>query len=394
MKIAGIICEYNPFHKGHSYQIENLKKKGYTHIVCVISPNFVQRGDIAIFEKRTRTALAILGGADLVIELPTPYAVSSAGQFSFGGVYLLNALGCVNSISFGAENDNKELFLKTAKLLEEASNSQIVKENLKKGLSYQNAVSEYLKEKGEINSFKFLKGSNNLLGVDYIKQLARLNSKMDIEIIKRQGETHDNPNLETSFPSASALRKLILEKGIDKTIKFLPNEAQNIIKDEVPSNIKNLEQAIMYRLKTLTPTQLTKYSDVNEGLEYRFKKALKECSTVEEVIDFVKSKRYTHSRIRRIVINALLDIPLELSKTTPPYIRILGFNEKGREVIKIAKETATLPISYKLKELSMISEKAKIFAETEAMATDIFYLSKEKSLPKGAEYQLKTVITK
>ena len=394
MKIAGIISEYNPFHKGHSYQIEELRKKCYTHIVCVMSPNFVQRGDVAIFEKRTRAALALEGGADLVIELPTPYALSSAGQFSFGGVSLLNSLGCIDAIAFGAESDDQDLFLKTASLLEEGKNSEIVKSKLKNGLSYQTAISEFLKEKGENDSYQLLKGANNLLGVEYIKQLVSLDSRLNIEIIKRQGEGHDNQNLKTTFPSASAIRKLFLNGEIDKAFDFLPSFSKFIINSEEPSDLNSLEQALMFRLKTIPTEQLTKYPDVNEGLEFRFEKALKKSLTVDEVIDFVKSKRYTLSRIRRIVINCLLDIPSECSKTFPPYIRILGFNEKGMEVVKLAKSTSTLPVSYKLKELSNTCEKAKKFADIEERATDVYLLSKKKQMPKGAEYKLRTIISK
>ena len=359
-----------------------------------MSPNFVQRGDIAIYEKRKRANLALLNGADLVLELPTPYALSSSGQFSYGAVAILSALGCVNSLCFGGEKDDKPLFLETANCLENIKTSPSLKLYLDQGLSYQNAVMKCLKENYKKESYELLQGANNLLGVDYIRQIKALNSKMDIEIIKREGELHDGNELSLSFQSGSAIRNVIKSSCLENALNFMPKNAKEILENEKPSFIEGLEQVIMFRLKTMETKDFLRCADVSEGLEYRFEKAIRENSSSTDIINFVKSKRYTHSRIRRIVLNSLLDIDKSLAKKHPPYIRILGFNEKGAEIIRLAKKSSNLPISHNLKKLSEVSEDARDLARLEAKATDVFYLCNNAPMPKGIEYKAKPIILK
>ena len=388
MKIAGIVCEYNPFHKGHQYQTQKLRQLGYTHIVGIMSPNFVQRGDIAIFEKRKRATAALLSGLDLVIELPTPYAVSSAGQFAFGGVNILKNMGCIDAISFGGESDNKQNFFEIANLLIDKNVNNKIKEILTSGVSYQTAVTKAIGFENE----SFLKSPNNLLGTEYVKQMLLQNANFDVEVIKREGADHLETDIKDGFSSASAIRKQILDGNFELCKSSLTESGYNVFKDLKPAFIKELEQAILYKLRSLEKDDFSKYADVSEGLDNRFLKAIKEKVSTEEIIDFVKSKRYTHSRIRRIVINILIDIPKDLSKQNVPYVRILGCNKKGGEVIKVMKKTAILPVSHSLAKLSKLNDTCKLFATIEERATDIYSLCQTPIWGSGEEYKINSVI--
>ncbi|MEG1447878.1 MAG: nucleotidyltransferase family protein [Oscillospiraceae bacterium] len=391
MKIAGIICEYNPFHKGHQYQIQKLRQKGYTHIVGIMSPNFVQRGDIAIFEKRQRAYAALLGGLDLVIELPTPYAVSSAGQFAFGGVNILKNMGCIDAISFGSESDEDGMFFDVAKMLVEKQINSKIKTFLSDGVSYQTAVTMAVGENNNHDYTSFLQSPNNLLGTEYVKQMITQNAEFDVEIIKRQGSNHLDDKIKEGFSSATAIRNEILNSNISRCKNSLTEDGYEIFSLLKPSHIGELEQAMLYRLRSLEKDDFRRFADVSEGLDNRFQKALREENSVVGIMNFVKSKRYAYSRIRRIIINILLDIPKEYAKINAPYIRVLGCNKNGNEVIKLMKKTAVLPVSHSLAKLAKEGEYCRKFSEVEERATDIFSLCQKPIWCKGEEYKINSI---
>ncbi len=363
MKFLGIISEYNPFHNGHKYQIEQARlKTGADYVVIVMSGSFVQRGTAAICDKWTRAKMALLGGADLIIELPVIYSMQSAEYFAKGAVGILNALGVVNYLSFGVENDNiSELTSIARVLLDEPQNYKTALNNaLATGISFPSAREIALKE--YVGDDNILGTPNNILAIEYIKALMRIGSKIKPVAVLRKGAMHDSIG-EGNITSASHIRSLLLENGIDSIEKYVPDYVYEILLSEIekgkaPVNINFLETAIIARLRTIPHTELSQIRDVTEGLENRIKQAANTCTTLDEIINFAKTKRYTHSRLRRIIANTLLGITKETEDISPQYIRVLGMNENGKAILKIAKETATLPIIIKTadaKENEMLS---------------------------------------
>ena len=376
MNIFGIICEYNPFHNGHLYQIEQTKKSGADGIVCVMSGNFVQRAECAIMRKEARAEAAIKCGADLVIELPLPYSISSAERFARGGISILSSLGVVSGISFGAETDDVNKLAAIAKLLLDPSFDSEVVEEYKKGVSYPTARYTALKKHDPALS-EVLKTPNNILAVEYIKALLSLNSKIAPLPILRHGAAHDTKNEEGAFASASHIRELFFT---DKEFShLLPKASHSKLADEkalgcAPLNRFDLDRAELTVLKRLTASDFLKYSDVSEGLEHRLYTAVSKSTTLDGAISLAKSKRYTHSRIRRILLNAFLDVDSSFAEENSPYARILAFNETGRKIVKAAKKTSDIPIITRPSSIKNESKKAQDFFALERRADDIYSL--------------------
>ncbi len=345
MTLAAIICEYNPFHNGHQFHIEETRRKtGADGIVAIMSGNFVQRGDVAIFDKQTRSRAAVLGGADLVIELPAAYSSASAEFFASNAVKILNALGNIDFLSFGAEIADTDSLMKIAELLanEPAELSAKIKQFLKGGLSYPVArglaVGEILgQEYSDIMS-----SPNNILGIEYCKALIKTQSSVSPCPVLRQGADHDSKFASESIASATLARQLLSE-GKNAT-QFLPEFAAELYKDAKIHSLAALEKAILAYLIKTPAEELAKAPDISEGLENRIKEAALTSDTLDGLIDKIKTKRYTHSRIRRIILSAYLGITDEMRRREPQYISILAHNEIGQKIIARAKKTAALPI--------------------------------------------------
>lgn len=390
MKVTGIVAEYNPFHNGHKYMIEKCRENGSTHIVAVMSGNFVQRGSVAIMDKRARTAAAIGGGVDLVLELPVCWAVSTAELFARGGVSVLNALGCVDTLGFGAECDNAELLLKAADAVCDIRVHEIIKRELEGGISYpkarENAVSEVFGE--QIASV--LSTPNNTLGVEYIKALKRVDSVIKPEPVLRHAVVHDSLKENGEFASASALR-VLLERGDSAAYEFMPESSMKEFErlktvGRAPVCIDESERAILSRLRMLSVSDIKNAPDVSEGLENRIYNAIQTATSLEELYDIIKTKRYTHSRIRRIITALYLGIKPRDAQLDVPYIRVLGFNERGREILRLAKSTAKLPVVMKSSQISALSDEAEYVFELECKATNLYNLSTPRILPCGSEF--------
>lgn len=391
MKICGIISEYNPFHNGHLFQIQETRKKGATHIIAVMSGNFVQRGDAAIIDKFKRAELAVKNGIDLVIELPVIYSLSTAETFARGGISILSQLSCVDSISFGSECGDSSLLKKSAQISEEFSNSEELKELLKEGFSFPSAIEKlcYKKYGTEISSV--FSSPNNLLGIEYIKAINYFNSDIKIETISRKSVMHDSNSVTDNFASASLIRKMI-EKN--KDIKNLtPLNVYEAVEDLRNNGelhfLKNLESSLLYKMRMMTEDDFKALNDVSQGLENRFFNAVKNSHSVEDLLFNVKTKRYPLSKLRRILLNAYLGIEKKDIIMPSPYARILAMNDKGCEILKQAKEKSSIPISTSLLKLSETSQKAKKLAMLEARATDIYNLSSNKKEKCGLDYTVK-----
>lgn len=396
MKTVGIVAEYNPFHNGHEAMVAQCREEGATHVVAVMSGNFVQRGSVAIMDKRSRTEAALKGGVDLVLELPVPWAVATAETFAYGGVSVLDALGCVDQLRFGAERTDKQLFLQTADALSDPKVDARIKAELDGGVSYPVARANALaKEYGEVLS-SLLNGPNNVLGLEYVKALKKRNSTMDFQPMLRQGVGHDELKDTGEFASASSLR-IKLERGDESAFNYMPDPSVDAFLAQkkvgrAPVAQDESERAILSRLRMLSAEEIAKAPDVGEGLENRIYNAIQSATSLEELYDIVKTKRYTHSRIRRIVTALYLGITPEDRAMEVPYIRVLGFNERGREILKAAKETARLPIVMKSAGMSELSEEAKHVFALECKATDLYNLATPRILPCGTEYSDNVII--
>lgn len=391
MRIYGIIAEYNPLHNGHLYQIEETRRKGATHIIAVMSGNYVQRGDIAIIDKFKRAELAVKCGVDMVIELPTPYALSTAEYFARGAVSILGSLGCVEGISFGSECGEISKLLQSAIAVESISNSEQLKALLKSGISYPTALQKLVLDEfgGEVSDT--LSHPNNLLGIEYIRAIKHLNSDLKAMTIPRKSAPHDSKIITESIASASYIRNAILNQTpYSGLVPNKVNDVLNAYKNEgLIADITNLENAILYKFRTIPLAEIQKIPDVSQGLENRIFSAAKNANSFEELMFAIKTKRYPMAKIRRILLSALLGIEKEVTQILPPYGRILAINSAGCDILKTAKKTSKNPLSTSLLKLSQINENTKLFADLESRATDIYALSTPKILPCGLEYTTK-----
>lgn len=343
MTAVGVICEYNPFHNGHKYHLEKAREiTGADIVVALMSGNFVQRGDVAVFDKKIRANAALLNGADLVIELPAVMSLCSAERFASASVEILNALSAIDFISFGAENADTALLENIAKILceEPPLFKTLLAENLNKGMSYATArgevISSLLPEAKET-----MASPNNILAIEYLKALLKSNSSAQPTVIKREGSGYNCQNISDGFISATGARKLISD-GISLS-GFVPDNTLPLYKNAKIHNIKNMEKAIIANLCKMTTKEIRSLPDVSEGLENKILKAANSCNTFGELCDNIKSKRYTHSRIRRIVLNSFLGIKKE-DLLPPQYIKILDFNCHGQSFLNKIKQEALMPL--------------------------------------------------
>lgn len=345
-KVLGIVAEYNPFHNGHFYHMQESKKiTEADSCICVISGNFTQRGEPSIVNKWAKTYMALCCGADLVIELPTIYSISSAENFASGAIKIFDSLKIVTDISFGAECNDLATLNNIANVFysEPANYKTILNHELKRGLSYpmarENAVLMYL---NDIKRYaNVLTNSNNILAIEYLKALKQQKSMIQPNIVPRKNVYYNDQKIVDDFASATAIRKLMLNREYAEVRKVVPRSTYQIIGEEYKKNhiilgIKKYEKEIIYALRVMPIEEIQNLPDVNEGLEFAIKKAASATNNIEELIEKVKSKRYTQTRIQRILLYVLLGITkkdMEDSKKMVPYVRVLGFNSRGKILI-------------------------------------------------------------
>lgn len=327
MKTAGIIAEYNPFHNGHKYHIEETRKfTGAEGIIVAMSGNFVQRGEYALCDKWTRAKMALSGGADLVIELPCVYSCQSAEYFAKGAVSILESLKC-SFLSFGTESENTDEIIRLAEFLKNPPEDfeKKLSENMKNGVSYPRALAEALGNDA-VNT------PNNVLAIEYIKQI----KNMKPVGIKRMGSLHDGKG------SASDIRSII--SNGEKADALMPYTSVEILKQARLADRKIFENLVLYKLRTMTAEQIKNVPDVSEGLENRIMQMCHKFTNLEDLCCAIKTKRYTMARIRRILTNALLGITKEDIKKSPEYIRVLGMNKRGMEILSNLRGSTDIPI--------------------------------------------------
>ncbi|MBR4305440.1 MAG: nucleotidyltransferase family protein [Ruminiclostridium sp.] len=386
MKTAAIICEYNPFHNGHKYHIEQTKKEhGATHIVCVMTGNFTQRGDVALCDKYERARAALMSGADLVIELPVAFSLASAEYFARGAVHIIKSLGSVDMLSFGSETGDSAILKEAAGAVHFALDSDTFLDYMKRGLSYPAALKATVEEYYTDDVVDILTGPNNILAVEYIRALDMVGGVIEPVTVKRYGAAHDSDELDYTI-SASKLRKMI--KNNEDVSSYTDYSDYSNYAD-----IEKLETAILAKLRTMTKSDFEKLPNGGGGIENRMVKAAKTATSLTQLMLMIKSKNFTMSRIRRLILCAFLGITKNDLKNMPSYIRILGMNDKGKEILASSKD-CPLPIDTSLSALSKTSDIAAKQAKLEERAGNMYALALEKRQPCGLDFTAKPIIIK
>ncbi len=348
MRLVGIAAEYNPFHKGHMYHIERARQETAADGVCVIlSGSFAQRGEPCIFDKWTRARHALLGGADLVLELPAVYALSSAEGFARGAVETLRATGVVDTLSFGSECGDVELLKKMSHSETQQFRARL-KDNLKKGKSYAAAYAAAYEE----NEKQFT--PNNILAMEYLRFLG---TDIKAHTIQRVGTSYTETAIDSAFPSALGLRKK-LEKGEDCS-RFMPFAATCSV-----HRLENYETLILYALRT---ADLAQFMQIPKVVRARLEKCDK--TSLTSILETAKTRNITKAAIKRALLQILLQNHVSPS-TMPSYIRVLGFTNCGASALKEMKKKASLPV---ITRPAAFREKSEIW-ETEKRATDIYFM--------------------
>ena len=336
MKIVGIICEYNPLHKGHVKQFRQIRALlgADTAIVCLMSGNFVQRGTPAIIDKSLRAKAAIHCGADIVLELPALYALSSAEGFAAGGVRILGSF--CDHLCFGAETADEAALMQIASTLLSDDFPPLLKAQLERGVSFPAARQAALEALGV--SADLLSTPNNILAVEYCKAMLSQGCAMKPLVIHRGGSYHDElPDDEN--PSATALRKLMLA-GADWQ-RYVHHDAKEIFSDATLHTMDAGERAVLAKLRTMTDDEFEALPYGSEGLWRKFMHACRSEADLESIIAATKSKRYTRTRIDRMIMCAFLGISLQDMLSPVPYTRVLALNDTGRTALRAARQTGT-----------------------------------------------------
>ena len=376
MKTAAIIAEYNPFHDGHKYHIEKTREVA-THVVVVMSGNFTQRGDVAITPKHNRAETALQNGADLVIELPVAFALSSAEQFAVGAVALLNALGTVDMLSFGSECGDASLLKEAAGAVHYAQTTDEFFSAMRGGKTYPAALQSAVEKYYTDDVVDVLAHPNNTLAVEYIKALNESGSAIQPFTIKRKGAGHDEhvcDNADTIM-CASQIRKKVLCGEIP------PSDAG--LQPELICDIMRLESAILAKLRMMSIKEIKKAPNVSGGLENRIFKAARGAKSLSELYFLSKTKRYTLARIRRAVLCCFLGITESDVKIGPQYVRILAMNDRGKEILT---KRCALPANSSLAALMKTGDNAKRQALLEDRCTNVHALAFEKNQVCGKEF--------
>lgn len=380
MKVSAIIAEYNPFHNGHKYHIEETKHRTDNSFVMVImSGNFVQRGEPALVEKRERTKAAILNGADLVVELPVPWATASAERFARGAVYTAAQAGIVDYLSFGCESEDITALAQIARILNDKVYFRQIKNYYDDNMcSYAQARSEIVNEVLGKDCTEMMLKPNNILAIEYIRALQSFKAQIQPIGIVRQSAEHDSDLSMGDITSAMNIRNLVrtgksYEKFVPSNTLKIFEEAQE--KGLFPSRYSRLETAVLADLRRKQPSDFASVPDVAEGIEYRILEAAKTSVSLDEIFDKVKTKRYAHARIRRIILSSFLGITEQEVNTLPPYIRVLGLNDNGRMMLKEMKSKFFFPVIMKYGDVKYLDDNAKNIFMKESLATDIYNLS-------------------
>ena len=407
-KVLGIIAEYNPFHNGHLYHLQNsLKLTNADYKIAIITGNFTQRGSTSLIDKWSKAEIALKNGIDLVIELPLLYSISSAENFAEGAIKILNSLNVVDYLSFGAETDDISTLNIIADTLyrEPKEYKNILSHELSKGLSYpkarENALLMYLQD---IRRFtNVLSNPNNILGIEYLKALKKFKSPIMPVAIKRVDVGYNDTTYTESIASATAIRNIVKNNSLDILKKVVPENSfstilENIKIGHILPDLSVFEKQIIYNLRNMSIEEITNLPDVSEGLEYAIKNAANSCNSIVEFLSIIKSKRYTSTRLQRILLYALLNITkkdMQISRKTVPYVRVLGFNERGRYIIsEVARQNPKLEIVTSVKKYldNCNNRNLQLMLSKDIWSTNVYTIGYEYESLNNLDYTHKMVI--
>ena len=403
MKISFIACEYNPFHNGHKFHIDETRKHFNAPVCCVMSGNFVQRGEIALCEKHIRARSAIMNGADLVIELPIKYATSTASLFAEGFIKTAVATGLKCNYSFGAEGDLSSLS-EISDLIHSDDAEEFALLRSDRAMSYAEAKAQYISEYKGSDYSSFLKDSNNILAIEYLHYINKLSKGSDVFVLKREGVSHDSLFTSDSLASASFIRNRIYElydscgniNGLYEAARFIPENVLFTLLEaysagRFPADKNKYSLAAFSVLSQLSKNELLKINSVNGGLENRIYNKIRSCVNLSDLYDEIKTKRYPHSRIRQIINQAVLGITREDINSGVNYIRVLAFNDNGREILHKMKDTACVPVIMNLSEIDKSDASSVRNAEIDFLAGKLMNLCSPQPLNSNTEYSIPPV---
>jgi predicted nucleotidyltransferase len=412
MKTVGIIAEYNPFHNGHKYHIEEAKRlTGADRVIVIMSGNFVQRGEPAIMNKWKRAESALNHGADLIIELPSYYALSSAEMFAYGSISLLDSLG-VDTVVFGSEYGSIKPFYKLADYLIAIEESHIDKLQalMQDGHPFATARSLLMKKLFDLSKEEetILNSPNNILGVEYVKSIKLLCSSLKADTIQRKGSHYHSTDIEEEIASATAIRQFLIEKTVnhsglltedlDHVKRQVPSKTFEFIQDSTFINGDSLYPQLRYRLMMSKPEDLHTIHDVREGLEHKILNSFGHVATYGALISKCKSKRFTYTRLSRVLMKTLLDIKstdIGYAKDgiRPDYARILGFTEKGSAYLKHIRKDEKIQLVTNLKNYTESNDHSSKMFQTDILATNI-YSEVDPSIKYGQDHYKQPIVVK
>ena len=388
MSVIGIIAEFNPLHTGHKLLLKKAKESGT--VVAVISGNFVQRGDLAIAEKRIRARAALSNGADLVLELPVAYSMSTAQNFALGGVSALKAVGC-DTLLFGSESGDTAELKVACDILRTKEYSERLNAYLDTGITFAAAREKAAYALGLKEGV--LSGANNNLAVEYMTAAENIGANFRFETVKRQGAGHDSPKVSGGYASASLLRERLLSGDGEFCKAYIPENAFSLFTPHNTADIRRIETAVLAVLRTRSIDELKVLPDISEGLENKLFSAIRVATSLDDMYNRIKVKRYTLARIRRLVLSAFIGLDNTFFMQPPPYVRVLGFNEDGKKLLKEAASNSEIPVVTRVSEIKELTAPALQLFETECQATDLFSLALPKPAPCGLEYTAKIIKT-
>ena len=396
MNIAGITAEYNPFHTGHAYQISALKAQlgPDTSVVAVMSGSWVQQGRPAVTDKWTRARMALNGGADLILELPTVWAAASAESFARGAVELLCRCGVIDTLCFGSETGELAPLLAAAECLDSPDYPEQLRKALEGGASFaaarQVAVEALIGPSGAA-----LASPNNNLGVEYLRALRSLHSNIKPVTIRREGAAHNSlDRTGEGFRSATQLRQHLARGEWEAVRPYVPAGNLDILQSAPLADPRLGERAVLACLRKMTAEDWAKLPDAGagEGLPQRLERAGRQCQSLDDFFTLAKTRRYAMARLRRMALWAFLGLTAADIPDEPPYLRVLGFNARGREVLKEMKQKARLPILTKPAHARALDGPGRQLFELEARCTDLYGLFLPQLPPPGQEWTRGPVI--
>ena len=406
-KVLGIVGEYNPFHNGHLYHLEQSKKMtSSTYTVAIMSGNFTQRGSTSLFDKWAKAKTALQCGVDLVIELPVLYSISSAENFADGAIKILDSLKVLDYIAFGAETANVDILNSIADVLlrEPKEYKNLLSQELQKGISFpqarQNALVAYLNDSRKYATV--LSSPNNILGVEYLKALKKYRSKISPIAIERYEAGYNDLGYTANIASATAIRNMVKNNGFEILKNLMPAPSYATLMESIKNghlvpDLSVFEKQIIYNLRRMSTSQIAQLPDVSEGLEFSLKNTANSCSNLVDFLNIIKSKRYTSTRIQRILLYSLLGITkkdMDLSKKVQPYVRVLGFNERGKFLLsEIAKANPKLEIVTSVKKFydATSNKNLKAMIDKDIEATNVYTIGYDNDSWSNLDFTKKIV---